>query len=256
MFFTHARPQTRASPPRPTFRPRLEYLEDRTVLAPTTTTLTLVPNPATAGQAVTLTATVTGGIFTPGSWGGSVTFRIGSNPLGTVAVTPGAGQGVATFATSGLGTGGYFFTAQYNGETDPIFLFVNDPSTSAPVVLVVNAPPAPPPPIANVAALVSTARVPIPGQPNGRLQLVTLRNNSGQTVQGPLFLILRGLRGKVRLRNASGLTRTHGKPGDPFVIDTVTLHPGGEVTLLLRFSNPRQQRIRFTMEVLAGTGEV
>src|SRR5262249_9325001 len=50
---------------RPAFRPRVESLENRDT--PSTTVLDVAPNPATVGQAVTLTATVTGEAFQPGT---------------------------------------------------------------------------------------------------------------------------------------------------------------------------------------------
>jgi hypothetical protein len=101
--------------------------------AATTTQLTVAPNPATVGQPVTFTATVSGG-------------SNGVNPTGTVtflalngAATLGSGpvnssSGVATFTTSALPTGAYTITAQYSGDTN--FLA----STSSSASEVVNTP--------------------------------------------------------------------------------------------------------------------
>ena len=85
----------------------------------TTTTTTLVSslNPAAPTQSVTFTATVTGA--NPGGLvaTGNVTFKEGSNVLGTVALD---GSGQAAFTTASLPEGTYSITAEYAG--DPYFL--------------------------------------------------------------------------------------------------------------------------------------
>jgi CSLREA domain-containing protein len=87
-------------------------------LAPTTTALTASPNPATVGQSVTLTATVTtSGLGTPA---GSVQFLDGATVLQTVALS----NGSATFSTS-FAAGSHTLTAVYvatptfSGSTSP-----------------------------------------------------------------------------------------------------------------------------------------
>jgi hypothetical protein len=173
--------------------------------------------------------------------------------LGTVEVVPlGMTQGLVQFSTSGLAVGTHSLSARYSGLTDPVQpQFHNSPSTSGPVSEVVNAPP--PPPIATArASAVSVARVPLSGLRNPAVQLVMLHNTSGATIEGPLVLVLHGLKRKVRLKGASGLAQQHGQPGDPFVLLNVTLLPGAELTLGLQFSNPTHQPIRFTSEVVAG----
>ena len=82
------------------------------VSSTTTTSLTASPNPATAGQSVTLTATL-GGIsgLTPT---GTIAFLNGATQSGTATVSS---SGVATMATSSLAAGNYTLTAQYSGNT-------------------------------------------------------------------------------------------------------------------------------------------
>jgi hypothetical protein len=76
----------------------------------TTTTLTAIPNPASTGQTVTFTATISSSFGTPT---GFVTFKDGATTLGS---SPIAG-GVAVFNTSSLATGSHTITAEYNGAT-------------------------------------------------------------------------------------------------------------------------------------------
>jgi Bacterial Ig-like domain (group 3) len=80
-------------------------------LTVTTTTLTVAPNPATAGQLVTLTATVTPA--PTGAPAGLVTFKKGVTVLGTGTLNA---SGVATFTTSSLPVGTYGLTASYPGN--------------------------------------------------------------------------------------------------------------------------------------------
>ena len=99
----------------------------------TTTTLTVAPNPATAGEVVTLTGAVTSG-GNPVT-AGTVTFLSGAQVLGTVQLVQGGAQlGTATLKTR-FAPGNpnpYTLTAQYNGTN--IFL----PSQSQPQQLTVT----------------------------------------------------------------------------------------------------------------------
>jgi Bacterial Ig-like domain (group 3)/Chitobiase/beta-hexosaminidase C-terminal domain/NHL repeat len=97
----------------------------------TTTQIAVSPNPANAGQTITLTATVTGvsGQPTPA---GTVTFLNGIATLGSGTLN---GAGVATFTTSTLAIGTYSLTAQYRGNS------TYSTSTSTSVSETVNANP-------------------------------------------------------------------------------------------------------------------
>jgi hypothetical protein len=79
--------------------------------AATTVSLAVAPNPATVGQAVALSATVSG---TP-TPSGTVTFEEGTTVLGTSAVNS---SGVATLTTSTLAAGTHTLTAAFNGSTN------------------------------------------------------------------------------------------------------------------------------------------
>src|SRR5262249_37644760 len=120
--------------------------EERTVLSPTTTTLTASVNPATVGQPITFTATVTGGDFTPP--GGSVSFIDGTATLATVDVTVFFNQ--AQFTTV-LAPGNHSITAVYTANSilkavgNDLLTYTNDASTSNVVSEVVPPPVVPPP---------------------------------------------------------------------------------------------------------------
>ena len=87
-------------------------------------------NPSTAGQSVTFSASVSGGVGTPT---GTVTFLDGSTPIcSSVALTAGG----ATCATSSLSTGSHSISASYSGDT------AYNPTTSNVVTQTVNTAPA------------------------------------------------------------------------------------------------------------------
>ncbi len=79
----------------------------------TSTALSSSPNPAAAGQAVTLTATITPAPTGPPL--GTVIFYNGSTLLNTATVNS---SGVATFTTSNLPAGSDSLTAAYSGNID------------------------------------------------------------------------------------------------------------------------------------------
>ena len=81
------------------------------------TALTSSQNPSTAGQAFTLTATVTCSGFTPT---GTINFFDGGNPLGNSLVTagPGPNQGNGVISPSSLSVGSHSITATYNGDSN------------------------------------------------------------------------------------------------------------------------------------------
>ncbi|MGO4515407.1 Ig-like domain repeat protein [Terriglobus sp. 2YAB30_2] len=84
------------------------------------TTLGAAPSSIKAGEPLTLTATVSNSGLVAVT--GSVTFKDGSNTLGTANLN---GSGIATWTATGLSGGTHSFTAVYSGDTN------NSTSTSA-----------------------------------------------------------------------------------------------------------------------------
>ena len=94
------------------------------VAAPTTTTLTAAPNPATAGQPITLTANVVAAAQAPtqrsaqassAAATGVVSFSDNGVPIGSAALD---GGGRATFVTSALAIGAHSLIANYAGDAN------------------------------------------------------------------------------------------------------------------------------------------
>ena len=117
-------------------------LTAQAITTPTTTTLASSANPSASGQNVTFTATVA-----PPAATGTVSFYDGVVLLGTSPLV----IGTATFSTSALSVASHSITAQYSGD------LVFGPSTSAPVVQVVNALPSGAIPMLDGRALLALA---------------------------------------------------------------------------------------------------
>ncbi|MEI6568949.1 MAG: Ig-like domain repeat protein, partial [Verrucomicrobiota bacterium] len=94
-----------------------------TAVLPTSTVLASSLNPSTYGTSITLTSTVS-----PGAVTGTVTFKDGTNTLGTGTIS----DGVAIFTTSGLNAGSHSLTATYGGDNGYAA------STSSPLAQVVD----------------------------------------------------------------------------------------------------------------------
>ena len=130
--------------------------------ATSTTALAISANPATVGQSVTFTATVSGpaGSSVPT---GTVTFLSGSSSLGTGTLDA---TGKATFATSSLSATSYTVTAQYSGDSS----FTS--SASAAQTLVVN-------PIATTTTLTVTPSTAVAGTSVSMIAMVTPASGTG-----------------------------------------------------------------------------
>ena len=86
--------------------------------AATNIVLSIAPNSSVAGQSVTMSATVlatcSSGSCAAGDATGTVTFKDGSNPIGTATVA----NGFASFQTSSLQVGTHSLTASYSGDNN------------------------------------------------------------------------------------------------------------------------------------------
>jgi hypothetical protein len=110
--------------------------------APTAITMTVAPLTVTAGQLVTLSATVSSPAGTPT---GLVEFFDGTTPIGSAPLTTVNGQQVATFSTANLAVGSHALTARFpasgnfiTSQTSPVTVVVNPIGTS--VTLSTSAP--------------------------------------------------------------------------------------------------------------------
>lgn len=87
------------------------------------------------------------------------------------------------------------------------------------------------------------------------LQTVTLTNQSGATVTGPLSLALDSLSSNASLANASGRTSAASPAGSPYItVSSADVPAGSGVTVTLDFTNPSRAGIGYTPRVLAGSG--
>ncbi|WP_300616846.1 Ig-like domain-containing protein [Dokdonella sp.] len=90
--------------------PSASTLQQQVAAAATTTTLVAAPAPASTGEAVTLTATVTSNAGVPG---GTVTFLDGDAPIGSALLDA---SGVATLTLPALAAGTHAIAAHYGGD--------------------------------------------------------------------------------------------------------------------------------------------
>lgn len=105
---------------------------------PTTTVLAATPSTVFTSQTVSLTATVSSSVSIPA---GVVTFFDGTNTLGAKQMILG-GSSVFLLDTNLLSAGTHTLTAEYHGWQDPFNeQAIYQPSTSAPITVVVNANP-------------------------------------------------------------------------------------------------------------------
>ena len=85
-------------------------------------------------------------------------------------------------------------------------------------------------------------------------QTVTLTNNSGVTISGPISLVLSGLSSNATLFNAAGVTKSVLPMGSPYLTTSVNLGPGQSASFTLQFTNPTKGAITYVTRVLAGPG--
>jgi ELWxxDGT repeat protein len=200
-----------------------------------------------AGQPVTFTAAVhfDDGVGPAPAGGGSVLFEDQGAPIAMIPLNP--STGTATLTTV-LAPGPHHVTAIYLGDAS----FSGSTSPGVDVLVL----PPPPPATGDVSAFVDMTLSPVPTGRGGRsralTQVLTIVNSSEQVLQGPLLLVVRGLRNGVRLRGIAGFVG-RGRRRSPFVVVTPAagmLQPDGSITVTLQFSGRPNG---FTVAVLAGT---
>lgn len=235
------------------FRPQVEALEDRTVAS--STTLTVAPNPVTAGQAVTLAASATGiqnrSVFNR-DWEVSVRFEfyadgalLGQQSQYVFSAVPRTSLSAQLAVSLPVGT--------HTLSVRLVNLFVpTDSSASAPVSLGVVHPPQ-----TSLAGLIGVARglSKFDAQKGRLLQRLTVTNASGavQGGQGQFFLVLTGLHRKARVRAAGGAFQRAVGGRVAINLNLDQLAAGQQLNLLLEFRGmePRQLK-RVAASVVVG----
>jgi hypothetical protein len=154
---------------------------------------------------------------------------------------------VSTTATAASPADNYAITV--SGAADPNYTITFVPGT-----LTITPPPAPlTGDVTNLvswtfgAALRSKKR-----KAGGFTEMLTNRNRSGQPLEGPFNVVLRGLKSTVKLRAAAGSVGIR-KRKRPFLIVPVpggSLQPGTSLSVTLRFSGTPNH---FTVSVFAAT---
>jgi hypothetical protein len=213
-----------------------------------TQTFTLTVNPATQAPAFT-SATSTSFVV---SQAGSFTVAANGSPTPTlsesasdtlpsgVIFNPASGVLSGTPAAGSSGTYTLHFTA-HNGV---------GPDAGQTLTLTVN--PAPVPPFTGDAThLVQVTLTPARRKKGKFIETLTVVNTSEQPLQGPLHVVLRGLRTTVKVQGAAGFVGTK-KKRSPFLtlnLNGCDLQPGQSITLTLQFSGKPN---RVTISVFAG----
>jgi len=83
-------------------------------------------------------------------------------------------------------------------------------------------------------------------------QTITLTNQGGSVIPGPISLVLDDLSSNAVLFNSVGTTACAAPLGSPYVTLTGPLAPGASATTVLQFTDPAKTAISYTTRVLAG----
>jgi hypothetical protein len=190
-------PQTKTFSAGPTTTPKSGHTATLLQRAPTTVALTSSSNPSTAGQRITLTATVATGDGLPPT--GFVAFEDGTDVLANVPIQS-SNKGVATFSLSSLTVGPHNLTAKYSGDAG------HGKSTSSIVVQTVKS---------------EATRTTLRSSPNpsNEGQLVTFVATVTASSGMPT--------GSVTFRNNGASLDTVGLTGNMATYSTSSLPPGG-----------------------------
>jgi hypothetical protein len=211
-----------------------------------------------ANTPVSFVAVVAPGVVgaSPTLPGGTVHFTVDGQAAADVAVAN--GRAVLNLP-SGLAPGAHAIAASYTSTNSPAFAN----SSASRTIDATGASPVPVPagsPGGLTGDLTTLVRVTVAapaggrgGRARGLRRDVTITNTAGQALQGPVTLVLRGLKRTVRLRGAGGFVGT-GKMRRPFLAVGGTagtlIQPNETLTLTLRFS---ARPNHFTVSVFAGS---
>jgi hypothetical protein len=85
-------------------------------------------------------------------------------------------------------------------------------------------------------------------------QSVTIKNTSGSTIDGPIYLVLDNLSSNATLIKAAGTTQNEPPLGSPYIqVTASSLAPGATAVNVLVFSDPSNGAITYIYRVLAGS---
>ena len=86
------------------------------------------------------------------------------------------------------------------------------------------------------------------------LQTVTIENQSGGALAGPLSIILEGLAGSIVVMNKAGTTCKITPAGRPYVNLPAGLAAGGRAEVIVEYENPDNLQVAYTTRAFAGEG--
>jgi hypothetical protein len=193
------------------------------------------------GGTTTLSATLTSG-GNPVS-GKSINFNLNGNPVGSSSTNGSGTASLSGVSLTGINAGSYPGAVQASFAGDTIYAGSTGSGT-------LNVSPL------DVSGVVGVAKGGIGYNPiTGRFaQTVTLTNNSGSTIPGPISLVIDNLTSNATVFGASGNTDFLAPPVSPYVNYSGNLGPGQKVSITLQFTNPSKGYIGYTTRVLAGPG--
>jgi hypothetical protein len=170
--------------------------------------------------------------------------RVGGGAVNTTDVD----SGLTTIAVGRSGDKFVFAFTDHAGDTIRARVFETPvpPVTPGPVLTPLSG---------DVTGLVTATLTPAAkgkkGKGKGNMATLTIHNNSGQPLQGPLDVVLRGLKKTVKVRGAAGFVGVK-KKKSPFIVITLsggTLAPQGSVSMTIQFSGKPNA---VTLAVFAG----
>jgi len=189
-----------------------------------------------------------------------VALTIEISPAGGGTTSPAAGTtqevaGTSVIATATPNPGYYFY--EWTGDVPS-----NDTSASTGLIMTsaitIEAVFLPCGCATDVTNSVTVTRGPIVLNPVTKTyaETVTVKNNSSNTLTGPIALVLQNLSSTATLSNAVGTTTFETPLGSPYITVAGNLAPGQSVSFSLHFEDMDNAAISYTPRVLAGPGAI